>query len=151
MPPKYTPIEVTRELPVTPTYPKPGQRVYDLKAPGVVTWDAAGWPVKFCMADVVIWQRRGSKLDAEQYLIEQATEQECRNAPRDQYGRPCLSGYVFHCTSATPTPERPGIYLVACGVDGLPYWCGCLGARGYQQNSSCKHKSVLFDLATKPL
>lgn len=144
-------IDKDRELPPTATYPKPGQRRYHLKVPGVKVWDIEGRPKDWCMCETLITQEWGSKKDIENYYVEVAKPEEVRNAPRDQFGRPALSGYWFHCTTAEPTPERPGVYLVLCGVDGLPYWCGCLGARGHHQQSTCKHRSVLEDLATNPL
>lgn len=142
----YACITVARELPVTKTYPKPGQRNYYLKAPGVMLWNDDGSPAKFCFAQVTIEQAKGNKVDCEGYYLEPATYEELR-----QKYPAGSSGWWFHCHTAEPTEEEPGIYLVACGADGMPVWCSCLGARGHHQTSSCKHKDTCADLIKTPI
>ena len=142
----YACITVARELPVTKTYPKPGQRNYYLKAPGVKSWDDDGSPREFCTAQITIEQARGNKVDCEGYYLYPATYEELR-----QRYPASSSGWWFECHTAEPTPERTVMYLVACGADGLPVYCSCLGRRGHKQSSDCKHICVTRDLVTNPI
>lgn len=142
------------ELPPTRTYPRPGQRTFMWLAPGALKANGEGEVVETCLLDVNITQRRGSKADDESYhLIEMVggdPSLDVRNLPRDQYGRPAAAGFVFVNYSTDPTPDRPGVYRVACNRAGLPYWCECLGSKGHHQTSDCKHKCFLRVLATTP-
>lgn len=148
MPADYQCLTIAGELPPTATYPKPGQRLYYVKAPGVLQWDADNRPVSFCLMDVDILQQKGrQRADHEAYHVRELTYEEVRNLPRDQYGRPALGGYEFAKYTSGPNPEEPGIYRVATGADGRAYWCSCLGACGHRQTTACKHKSVTTDLA----
>jgi hypothetical protein len=141
----YACITVARELPVTKSYPKPGQRNYYLKAPGVLKWHDDGTPADFCTAQITIEQDKGNKVDCEEYYFYPATYEELR-----QRYPAASSGWWFECHTAEPTPERPGTYLVVCGADGLPVYCSCLGARGHHQGSDCKHRDTVADLVMNP-
>lgn len=147
MPVEYNVFTVAGELPTTKTYTKPGQRLYYLRAPGVLQWDADGRPVHFCLFDVDILQQKGNKVDQEGYHVTELPEVDVRNLPRDQYGRPAMGGYLFECFTCEPTAERPGVYKVATGADGRAYWCECLGAKGHKQYSQCKHRDTITHLA----
>lgn len=135
------------ELPTTKTYPKPGQRLYYVKAPGVLGATTEGEAVELCLFDVDILQEKGRKLDHEAYHVSELDELTIRNLPGDSRGRPAYFGYLFVCYTSEPTPERPGVYQVACGADGRAYWCSCLGAKGHKQDSMCKHRCTVTSLA----
>lgn len=140
-------------LPTTKTYKRLGQRLYYVKAPGVLSFDASGNAVRTCLCDVDILQEKGRQTDHEAYHVQEFDGSDpsldVRNLPRDQYGRPAQAGYLFVCFTSDPTPERPGIYRVACDAEGVAYWCSCLGARGHKQDSDCKHRATLTDLAAQ--
>jgi len=149
MPLAYHVITIDGVLPPTKTLPRPGQRLFWVKAPGVVLFDAKGQAVKTCMFDAEILQEKGRKTDHEGYHVEQLKPLDIRNLPRDRFGRPALCGYLFECFTSEPTAERPGIYRVACGADGRAYWCECLGAKGWHQDSQCKHRDLTTALAER--
>lgn len=129
----------TETLPVTKTYPVPGQRVYTLTSPGVMKWNEDGTPAETCMAQVVIQQLKGRTPDLEGYYLREATDADW---PVGVPPGPNERGFVFECYTAEPTEQRPGIYLVRV-TDNEATWCGCLGARGHIQQSDCKHRDVI--------
>ena len=146
----YAAYTVEGELPPSKTYPIQGQRTFFVRAPGVVSWRPDGSPAVFCLFTCGIKQRRGKKLEEEAYHVQQADVLQLRQkAPRDRLGWFPDSGYLFECFTAEPTPERPGLYLVACDRAGVAYWCGCLGARGHRQDSNCKHRDLINKLGER--
>lgn len=151
MPLIYHVVTIEGELPPTKTLPRPGQRQFWLKAPGVWQWTPEGEAVRTCMAEVRILQERGKyKTDDEGYRIsDELSHDDIRNLPRDRYGRPARFGYVFVCTTREPDAERPGVYRVACDDNGRAYWCECLGAKGHHQDSQCKHRDLITTLAER--
>jgi hypothetical protein len=145
---EYNVYTLAGELPTTKTYTRPGERLFYLRAPGVVKYDAAGEPVELCLFDVDILQQKGrQRADQEAYHVSELPALDVRQLPRDHLGRPALAGYLFECYTAEPSQERPGVYRVACGADGRAFWCECLGAKGHQQGSQCKHRDLITHLA----
>lgn len=147
--PHYRVITWWGELPPSKTYPRKGQRLYYVKAPGVLGATVEGEAVDTCMMDVDILQEKGRKTDHEAYHVWELDRLTIANLPRDRFGRPAQFGYLFVCFTREPTAETPGVYKVACGSDGRAYWCECLGAKGHQQESQCKHRDLITDLAER--
>jgi hypothetical protein len=123
-----------------------GQREFTFKAPAVMSWDGDR-PKTFAMGDVLIKQTRGRKIDQEGYYVEEFDLRDALFVPRDRFGRWAQSAFLFTCYTSEPTQERPGVYMVACDSTGHAFWCGCLGSRGWHQESDCKHKSLINTLA----
>lgn len=153
MPLDYTVYTRLATLPATASIPVVGNRLYWLKGPGVKVWNDDGTARETCLAEVEILQHKSrNDLDDETYYLEEATRNDlAHKMPPALWQLGAAGGFWFINKTSEPTPDRPGVYLVVCDRAGLPLWCSCLGAVGHKQNSNCKHRDVIADLATHPI